>query len=169
MNDFLLSTSGALDRIPNDGWESEHCPLTLPPILIALALSASSFIFFWLTWNTGLASLDVVVVVVVTAAFWSEDMKIRLIFRLKKRTISIAMVIYYRLEINEKRRRRRRPHHHHHNTDHDNNYTRKGKTENYIAKRNQMDKTLLANVVCRRRIELIRKNRDRQTEREKNE
>lgn len=79
MNDFLLSTSCALkenDVTKRRGKEEEFRRRTLPPILIALALSASSFNFFWLTWNTGVASVDVV--------FWSEDMKINLIFRLKK-------------------------------------------------------------------------------------
>ena len=40
---------------------AQVCQQTLPPILIALALSASSFNFFWLTWKAGAASEDVVV------------------------------------------------------------------------------------------------------------
>ena len=75
MNNFLLSSSCTLGKI-NKRTHFIFCSSnqrTLPPILIASARSASSFNFFWLTWNG------------VVSVFCSEDMVNTLIFSLKKR------------------------------------------------------------------------------------
>lgn len=78
MNNFLLSTSCTLWIYLQ--WitikHEEKNTHTLPPIFMAFALSANSFNFFWLTWNTGVASLDIVFSIWRTSIIlWSLNLK----------------------------------------------------------------------------------------------